>query len=95
VYIQTPSESLERIDAATQRRINNTLELARQLGGHQATYKGADVVGTIAAFAREYGITHIVLGRTHRPWYQRWLRRTVLDGLLKTMKGVDVIVVES
>ena len=32
------------------------------------TFKGADVAATIAAFAREYGITHIVLGRSRRPW---------------------------
>src|SRR5260370_25490674 len=60
VYIQTPRENLERIDAATQRQIANTLELARQLGGIPLTFKGEDVVGTIAAFVKEYGITHIV-----------------------------------
>jgi two-component system sensor histidine kinase KdpD len=33
VYIQTPGESLERIDAATQRKVADTLALAQQLGG--------------------------------------------------------------
>ena len=33
VYVQTPSEDLTRIDAATQRVLSKTLELAQQLGG--------------------------------------------------------------
>jgi two-component system sensor histidine kinase KdpD len=95
VYIQTPRENLERIDAATQRQIGNTLELAHQLGGIPLTFKGEDVVGTIAAFVKEYGITHIVLGRTQRPWYWRLFGQSVLDRLLRTVRGVDVLVVDS
>jgi two-component system, OmpR family, sensor histidine kinase KdpD len=94
VYIQTPRENLERIDAATQRQIGNSLELARQLGGIPLTFKGEDVVGTVAAFVKEYGITHIVMGRTQRPWYRRWFGQSLLDRLLRTVQGVDVLVVD-
>jgi two-component system sensor histidine kinase KdpD len=93
VYIQTPSEELDRIDAATQRRVTNTLELTRQLGGTPMTFKGGDVVATIAAFAREYGITHVVLGRTLRPWYARWIGQSVLDRLLQALPDADVLIV--
>src|SRR5262249_27887486 len=85
IYIQTPSESLERIDAATQRQINNTLELARQLDGTPMTIKGDDVVSGIATAVREFGITHLVLGRTQRPWYRRWFGQSLLDRLLRTV----------
>src|SRR6185295_13512028 len=95
VYIQTPNEELHRIDAATQRRITNTLTLTQQMGGTPMTFKGRDVVSTVAAFAAEYGITHIVLGRTRRPWYRRMLGHSVLDGLLHAIPHVDVIVVGS
>jgi two-component system sensor histidine kinase KdpD len=95
VYIQTPDENLERIDAATQRQISNTLVLAQQLDGVPMTFRGSDVVSTIAAFVKEYGITHIVLGRTQRPWYRRWFGQSVLDRLLRTIRGVDVLVVEN
>jgi two-component system sensor histidine kinase KdpD len=56
-------------------------------------FKGSDVVSTVAAFAREYGITHIVMGRTGRPWYRRWFGQAVLDGLLQVLPDVDVVVV--
>jgi two-component system, OmpR family, sensor histidine kinase KdpD len=94
VYIQTPRENLDRIDAATQRQVTNTLELARQLGGIPLTFKGDDIVATIAAFVKEYGITHIVMGRTQRPWYYRWFGRSVLDRILRTVHGIDVVVVD-
>jgi len=95
VYIETPSERLERVEAATQRHISNMLTLAHQLGGVPLPFKGDDVVSTIAAFVKEYGITHIVMGRSQRPWYQRWFGQSVLDRLLRTIPGVDVLVVDS
>ena len=92
VYIQTPDEDLTRISAAVQRQISNNLALVQQLGGTQMTFKGADVVSTVAAFAKEYGISHIVIGRTRRPWYRRLFGQSVLDRLLQAIPEVDVIV---
>ncbi len=93
VYIQTPNEELDRIDAATQRRIANTLTLTQQMGGTPMTFKGRDVVSTVAAFAAEYGITHIVMGRSKRPWFRRLMGPSVLEGLLQAIPTADVIVV--
>ena len=93
VYIQTPTEELHRIDASTQRQISNALTLTHQMGGTPMTFKGSDVVAAIAAFAREYGITHIVMGRTRRPWYRRWFTPSILDRLIQAVEDIDVIVV--
>ncbi len=95
VYVQTPRESMEKIDAATQREIGNNLDLARQLGGTSFEFKGPDLVSTIAAFVQEYGITHIVMGRSRQPWYRRWFGQTFLDRLLHRVSGVDVIVLDA
>jgi two-component system, OmpR family, sensor histidine kinase KdpD len=95
VYIQTPREDVSRIDAAVQRQIANTLELAHKLGAVTFPFKGSDVVSTIAAFVKEYGITHIVMGRTQLPWYRRWFGRSVLDRLLQQVRAVDVIVIDN
>ena len=40
VYVQTPREAPEHVDAATQRQIGNSLDLARQLGGTSLAFKG-------------------------------------------------------
>jgi two-component system sensor histidine kinase KdpD len=95
VYVQTPREAPQNIDAATQREIANNLELARQLGGTSLPFKGADLISTIAAAVKEFGITHLVLGRSRRPWYRRWLGPSVLDCLVQAIPGVDVVVVDN
>lgn len=95
VYVQTSQETVQRIDAATHRHVSNTLALAQRLGGMPLEFKGNDVASTIAAFVREYAISHIVLGRTQRPWYHRWLRRSTLDQVLRAIRNVDVIIVDN
>jgi two-component system sensor histidine kinase KdpD len=93
VYIQTPREDVSRIDATTHRQISNTLTLVKNLGGVPMIFKGSDVANTIAAFAKEYGITHIIMGRSRRPWYRRWFGQCILDRLLYAIPDADVIVV--
>jgi two-component system sensor histidine kinase KdpD len=95
LHIQTPSESPERIEAATQRQLSNTITLATQLGAVILSLKGSDVVSAIATAVKEYGITHIVMGRTQQPWYRRWFRKSVLERLLHTIPAVDVLIVDS
>jgi two-component system sensor histidine kinase KdpD len=95
VYVQTPRESLERVDAATQRRIADTLALAQQLDGVPSNYKGADFPSAVKEFVKEYAITHIVMGRSRRPWYRRWFGQSILDRLLQAVDGVDVLVVDT
>jgi two-component system, OmpR family, sensor histidine kinase KdpD len=94
VYIQTPAEDLTRTDAATQRILGKNLELAQQLGGIPMTFRGKDVVSTITAFAREYEIKIVVMGKSHRPWYRRLLGGSILERLLRESDGLDVVVVE-
>jgi two-component system sensor histidine kinase KdpD len=95
VYVQTPGESLEKIDAATQRRVADALALAQQLEGIPLTFRGADLPSAIAAFVTEYGITHIVMGRPQRPWFRRWLGTSLLEQILRATPGVDVVVVDT
>ena len=68
----TPARRLERIDAATQRRISDALTLAHAAGRHALNYEGPTFDEAVADFVREYSITHVVVGRSQRPWYRRW-----------------------
>jgi two-component system sensor histidine kinase KdpD len=95
VYVQTPRESPTNIDAATQRYVANNLELATQLGGTSMAFKGTDLVNAIDVFVKEYGISHIIMGRSQRPWYSHFFRESVLERLLRTIADVDVVVVEN
>jgi two-component system, OmpR family, sensor histidine kinase KdpD len=95
VYVQTPGESTEKIAAATQRRIADSLALAHQLDGIPLTFQGPDLPSAVAAFAHEYGITHVVVGRSRLPWYRRLFGSSLLDRLLRAVPGVDVVVVDT
>jgi two-component system sensor histidine kinase KdpD len=93
VYVQTPSEDLTRIDAATQRVLSKTLELAQQLGGIPMTFRGPDVASTMWAFAQEYAIKIIVIGKSRQPWYRRLTRSSILDRLMKITKDIDIYII--
>src|SRR5664279_1402803 len=89
IYVQTPQETIQRTDAATHRQVANSLTLAQQLGGTPLEFKGDDVSSTIATFVQEYLISHLIVGRSQRPWYKRWFGQATLDQLLRSLHGVD------
>ena len=60
---------------------------------HGSVLDRKNPLGTIAAFVKEYGITHILLGRSHRAWYQRLFSHSILDRLQNEVRGVDIVVV--
>lgn len=94
VYIQTPSEDLTKTDAATHRAIAKNLELAQQLGGIPMTFRGPDVARTILAFAAEYGIRVVVMGKSNRPWHRRLFGASILERLIRESRGIDVTIVD-
>jgi two-component system sensor histidine kinase KdpD len=95
VYVETPAERTEKVDAATERRLADSLALAQQLDGIPMRFKGPDLPSVVAEFVREYGITHVVVGRSQRPWYSRLFRASLLDRLVRAVPGVDVVVVDT
>jgi two-component system sensor histidine kinase KdpD len=94
VYVQTPSEDLTRIDAATQRVLSKNLEIAQQLGGIPMTFRGPDVASTLWTFAQEYAIKVIVMGKTRGPWYARIFKGSILDRLMRLSHDVDILIAD-
>ncbi|MBA4187144.1 MAG: histidine kinase [Planctomycetaceae bacterium] len=95
VYVETPSERTEKVDAATERRLADSLSLAQQLDGIPMRFKGPNLPSVVTDFVREYGITHVVVGRSQRPWYLRMFGSSLLDRLVRAVPGVDVVVVDT
>jgi two-component system sensor histidine kinase KdpD len=94
VYVQTPAEELTRIDAATQRFLSKNLELAQQLGGIPMTFRGPDVATTMWAFAQEYAIKVIVMGKSRQPWHRRITKNSILDRIMRISHDVDIMIVD-
>jgi two-component system sensor histidine kinase KdpD len=92
VYVRTPSEAPAKIDSEIQRRVTDTLETAQKMGGAVIVLKNEDVAAALESFAREYGLTHLVLGRPGgaRKWWR--VRPPLHDRLIAELKDVDIII---
>jgi two-component system, OmpR family, sensor histidine kinase KdpD len=93
VYVRTSRESAIRIDATAQRYIADTLETAQKMGGLVISLKHDNVASALIAFAREYGITHIVLGRPSRRNLFHRFQASIYDRILDELPEVDLVVV--
>lgn len=93
VYVQTPEESAIKIAAEDQRRVNDILETAQKMGGLVIVLKNEDVADALIAFAREYGITHIVVGRPGEKRRWQFFRSSLHNVLIKALPDVDFIIV--
>ena len=93
VYVRTPKESAVRIDAETQRRITETLEAAPKMGGLVISLKHENVATALVAFAREYGITQVVLGRPGKRRLSQWFKRPLHEIMIEELPEVDLVIV--
>ena len=71
-----PEESPTRIDAEAQRHLIDNIERARELGAEVARLQARDPVPALLDFARTHGVGHIIVGRSHQPWWKRRPRRS-------------------
>jgi two-component system, OmpR family, sensor histidine kinase KdpD len=95
VHVETPSEAVSRINTRDFVKLLDNINLAGDLGAETVWLKSEDVVASLLDFAREHGVTKIVLGRTHQPLWRRWLRGDVTQRLLGAATDFDVEVVGS
>lgn len=62
LYVQTPRESVDRIDLASQRHLLNHFKLVTELGGEVLQLQSNDVLGSIIHACKEKQITSICIG---------------------------------
>jgi len=93
VYVQTPDESADKIDAVLQRKLVDNIQLAQSMGAEVVTLQDTDVAGALTRFATQKGVTLVLVGRSHRSWWKRLRQGAVVDRLLKDPSGLDVLVV--
>jgi two-component system sensor histidine kinase KdpD len=93
VYVQTPDERADRIDATVQRKLVDNIQKAQSMGAEVVKLEGTDVAETLTQFAIDHGVTLIVAGQSRRNWWQHFTRGSVIDKLVNNTRDIDVLVV--
>lgn len=94
LYVQTPRESMERIDLASQRHLLNHFKLVAELGGEVLQVQSKDVLGSIISVCREKQITTVCMGS---PRLRLWGAACAIMGYRKflnnlTQANIDLII---
>ena len=93
VYVRTPLESPTKIDSVLQRKVADNLELVQKSGGIAIVVKDEDVAHGLISFAREHGITHMVVGRPARRHVYRWFSHSLIEMLTRELENVQIVIV--
>jgi two-component system sensor histidine kinase KdpD len=89
--VETPrTENLRRAD---RERLAQHMQLAERLGAEVATLHGDNVAREVVAYARSRGVTQIIAGKTEYTRGPRWIRRSLVDDLMRRSGDVDVFVI--
>jgi two-component system sensor histidine kinase KdpD len=93
VYVETPDEAPELIDATHQRHLHDNIALARDLGAEVVRLKASEVVPALLEFARSHDVGHIIIGRSHAPWWRRKLGIDQVHRMLRASDDMDLHIV--
>jgi two-component system sensor histidine kinase KdpD len=93
VHVETPAESVRKIDTRSFVALLDNINLAEELGAETVWLKSADPVKAMLDFAREHGVEKIIIGRTHQPFWRRLLGRDVTERFLAHGKDLDIEIV--
>ncbi|HEY8289699.1 MAG TPA: sensor histidine kinase KdpD [Acetobacteraceae bacterium] len=93
ISIETPSS--RRAGAAEQGSVGDALRLAQHLGGEPVLLPGQDVADAIIDYARANNVTHIIIGKSIRPLWRRFLTGSVTQQVINRAGGINIHVIEA
>ena len=89
LYVQSSSESLDRIKLDKQRHLINNFKLATELGAEVVKIKNDHIVQTIMQLVQEREITTICIGKPHLSLFQIILRTAIFSQLLQKIAATE------
>ncbi|MCC6316884.1 MAG: universal stress protein [Gemmatimonadaceae bacterium] len=92
LWVETPGESPDRIDATRQRKLVDAIQFAQTLGGEFVKVHAPDVAAAILREARARGVTLVVVGQGHTRWWSRLMGTSIVGRLVQNADGIDVLV---
>ncbi len=94
LYVQTPSERMEKIPLDKQRHLINHFKLATELGAEIIKVAHPHIARAIMEQSEERGITTICIGKPHLNLFQIMASTNVFNQLLKKLseKDIDLVI---
>ena len=93
-WVAVSVESSRPLDSEAQRRLEQNLALARELGAEVAVTHDDDVAGALIRVALQHNATQIVVGKSRTPRWRDALRDgNLVDQLLRRSGPIDIYVV--
>jgi two-component system sensor histidine kinase KdpD len=89
LYVQSDSESLDKIKLDKQRHLINNFKLATELGAEVIKLKSDAITQTIMKVAEEKEVTTICIGKPHLNLWQVILRTTIFNDLLNKLAQTE------
>jgi two-component system sensor histidine kinase KdpD len=89
LYVQTPSESADRIKLDVQRHLINNLKLATELGAEVIQVKSNHIVNSIMDELKQRNVTTLCIGKPHFSLIQIILRTSAFNQLLNKLADSD------
>ncbi len=62
------------------------------MGGTVVIFKSGDVASALTSFAKDYGVTQVVMGRSQPRRGMRRFFPSIIDKLSQQLQGVDIII---
>ncbi len=93
-WIAVSVESSSPLDAEVQRRLEQNLSLARELGAEVVVTHDTDVADALVRVALQNNATQIVVGKSRNPrWFDALRGGNLVDRLLRIGGAIDIYVV--
>jgi two-component system sensor histidine kinase KdpD len=93
VYVETPGERPDRINAHDAEALAQNILMAEDLGATVVRVKAARPADGLIAFARREGVTYVIFGQTARTRWELLWRGSTLDRFLSEVPDAAVQVV--
>jgi two-component system sensor histidine kinase KdpD len=93
VYVETPREKPDRINANDAEALRENIKLAESLGATVVRVKADRPSDGLIAFARREGITHVIFGQSARSRWELLMQGSTLDRFLRSVPDAAVQVV--
>ncbi|HUY26749.1 MAG TPA: universal stress protein [Candidatus Binataceae bacterium] len=90
VHVETPAESVKKIRTGDFVALLDNINLASDLGAETVWLKAPDPVKGMLDYARDNGISTIIVGRSHQRLWRRLLGRDVAARIIASARDLDV-----